>query len=738
MKDVMLGISLGLAVKGVQKLIETNKSFDNLRKIAKQTDAGIKGLSGTLVAYHKNLVKINYAQQQITDAKSKIFNMKNLVMGGAIAAPFKAAIDFESAMSDVKKVVDFASEAEEKLYTKQIKGLSRVIPLEAKQLATIMAAGGALGVQKEELAKFTETVAKMSVAFDMDAENAGKTMAKIMSVYQVGIDDAASIADAINKVSNTIGVNAGDMTEVMTRVGGNAKVFKLTAEQTTALAGSFLSLGKSPQVAGTAINALLSKMKTAELQGTEFQDALKEMGTDAKTLADSIKMNPQVALETFLEQLERVDGDKQLGIFKKLMGEGYSDDMALLVSSLGQYKKALESVSEKSKYAGSVEAEFAKKAKDTAAQLIFMKNSINEVGIEIGSALLPVLNDFLRFFKSVVYPLADFIREHQELTKVIAGTFSVLFAGKLVYQTVKLIYFSGKFYILGFANALKFLWVMTMWATSAEKIRGLTHLIASARTKGATGSVIFLTAVLKIATLWQNRHTIALKLSSAAIKTYAAVSAFLSGGIKKIIIAIRSWTIVQTILNAIMTANPIGLIIVGIGLLVAAIVWVSNKMGGFGNLCKAVWERIKTVFSWSPLGLLMRGIGVAFDWLGSKFEWINGLTEYFSSLWEGVKGFFSDIASWFGFGGGDVSVSNDAPDVYNESMPAYSYENYAMPSATAQTTGGGSINVNFSGNFMIGSKPDGTFNFDEFKKELVKAVKDSIKTDNFNAQNRRF
>jgi hypothetical protein len=41
MKDIAVGITLGLSVSGVKELMNTNKGFDALRKLAKQTDAGV-------------------------------------------------------------------------------------------------------------------------------------------------------------------------------------------------------------------------------------------------------------------------------------------------------------------------------------------------------------------------------------------------------------------------------------------------------------------------------------------------------------------------------------------------------------------------------------------------------------------------------------------------------------------------------------------------------------------------
>ena len=63
--------------------------------------------------------------------------------------------------------------------------------------------------------------------------------------------------------------------------------------------------------------------------------------------------------------------------------------------------------------------------------------------------------------------------------------------------------------------------------------------------------------------------------------------------------ATKLWAAVQAVLNAIMTANPIGLVIAAIAALVAAILWVRKHTEGWGTLWEAVVTYMKeTFFAW--------------------------------------------------------------------------------------------------------------------------------------------
>ena len=189
--------------------------------------------------------------------KSQI--IETIGLGLSLAAPIKVAIDFESAMADVKKVVRFDSKKNEaSKFAQELKKLSREIPLSAAELAQIAASGGQLGIDKNDLMKFTTVVAKMTTAFDMSAEEAGNAIAKISNVYGIKVDGMENVGNIINHLSDNTAAKAKEMVLTLNRIGGNAKQFGLEIDQASSLASAFISLGKQPEKAATAINIALS------------------------------------------------------------------------------------------------------------------------------------------------------------------------------------------------------------------------------------------------------------------------------------------------------------------------------------------------------------------------------------------------------------------------------------------------------------------------------------------------
>lgn len=106
-----------------------------------------------------------------------------------------------------------------------------------------------------------------------------------------------------------------------------------------------------------------------------------------------------------------------------------------------------------------------------------------------------------------------------------------------------------------------------------------------------------------------------IKTAYAAAK--AAISSFnivqtAQAAISKVVAA------AQWLVNAAMSANPIGLIVIAIAGLVAAFVLLWNKCEGFRNFFLGMWEGIKTAFQ------------TFLDWISPAIEAIKG---YFEGLW---------------------------------------------------------------------------------------------------------
>jgi phage tail tape measure protein, TP901 family len=657
---ITIGASVGGAVAGIKSVKSSLDVLDKTVKglAARQSLLG-ETLQNPLRMSRKRVGELRREYDQLGQTIAKINRKRSLVAdlqqqkqahydrrraikdefwgaAGAVAGvafPVKLAVEFESAMADVKKVVDFDTPKQFKEMEQDILRLTRTIPMAGTELAKITASGGQLGVARKDLPKFTETIAKMSVAFDMAADQAGDSMAKLANVYQIPIDQIGKLGDAVNHLSNSSPAKAGDIINTLGRVGGVAKQFGLTEIQTTSLSNAFISLGKTPEIAGTAINGMLTKLMTADKQGAKFQQALKNMGMESKDLKKAIKENGEQALMDFLKQVGKLPKENQMGALVDLFGLEYADDVAVLVSGLETYKKSIDELKKTSKdgkpaFIGSMDKEFAARSATTANNWQIFKNSLTEIGITAGSVLLPALNQLMTTIRPIINSFADWASKNPEVVSALvhlAAGFAALKVGGLMFR------FVGN-ELSGFMVSFRL----------AKALLGVDWLATVIRFKSGIGALARIFGVVKTAAT----------LLGTGLMSLGRFLLMSPIGIALALLGVAAYMLYKNWDGVVGGAKALWQDLSNF------ISGVVNSIASFFGTC---WERIKTFFNsgignisaqiinWSPLGLFYQSFASVMSWFGvqlpSSFTQFG--TNIIQGLWNGLKSKFEAVKAWF-------------------------------------------------------------------------------------------
>jgi phage tail tape measure protein, TP901 family len=657
---ITIGASVGGAVAGIKSVKSSLDVLDKTVKglAARQSLLG-ETLQNPLRMSRKRVGELRREYDQLGQTIAKINRKRSLVAdlqqqkqahydrrraikdefwgaAGAVAGvafPVKLAVEFESAMADVKKVVDFDTPKQFKEMEQDILRLTRTIPMAGTELAKITASGGQLGVARKDLPKFTETIAKMSVAFDMAADQAGDSMAKLANVYQIPIDQIGKLGDAVNHLSNSSPAKAGDIINTLGRVGGVAKQFGLTEIQTTSLSNAFISLGKTPEIAGTAINGMLTKLMTADKQGAKFQQALKNMGMESKDLKKAIKENGEQALMDFLKQVGKLPKENQMGALVDLFGLEYADDVAVLVGGLETYKKSIDELKKTSKdgkpaFIGSMDKEFAARSATTANNWQIFKNSLTEIGITAGSVLLPALNQLMTTIRPIINSFADWASKNPEVVSALvhlAAGFAALKVGGLMFR------FVGN-ELSGFMVSFRL----------AKALLGVDWLATVIRFKSGIGALARIFGVVRTAAT----------LLGSGLMTLGRFLLLSPIGIALSLLGVAAYMLYRNWDTVVAGAKALWQ---GLGVFVGGVV---NTIVSFFGTC---WERIKAYFGggignisaqilrWSPLNLFYQVFRGVMSWFGVQLP--SSFTQFganiIQGLWNGLKSKFEAVKAWF-------------------------------------------------------------------------------------------
>lgn len=131
----------------------------------------------------------------------------------------------------------------------------------------------------------------------------------------------------------------------------------------------------------------------------------------------------------------------------------------------------------------------------------------------------------------------------------------------------------------------------------------------------------------------------AIQASMAVIKGLELGAALSAVKIQLVAAATKAWSIVQAMLNAVMSANPIALLAIAIGLLIKGAIDCYRHFESFRKVCDAVWAAVKQVASavWDHL---VKAFAKASTVIKAAWEWVK---KFFGISDSGVKDTTQDI-----------------------------------------------------------------------------------------------
>lgn len=194
------------------------RAYQSLRVEAERYGLNLETISHNQARANTELARAETRLHALTQAQASQNRRKELrgqmmeaiVPALAVAAPVRAAVQFESAMADAAKTIDGMRDASGNLTPKYyemetaIKRMGRELPLTHEQLAGLFAAGGQQGMTGvDELREFTTMAAHMSVAFGMSTEEAADAIGGYRTAMHLSMPETRSMLDLMNQFANT-------------------------------------------------------------------------------------------------------------------------------------------------------------------------------------------------------------------------------------------------------------------------------------------------------------------------------------------------------------------------------------------------------------------------------------------------------------------------------------------------------------------------------------------------------
>lgn len=347
--------------------------------------------------------------------KSALDGLLNVVgFAGAVGVATGAISKFRDVNAELSdKIADVAKAAD--ATQAEISGLAQSLSLRDTRTSLvdqlgIAEIGGKLGVAKQELFAFTQSVDTLNVAlgdqFGGSAEETTEVVGKLRNVLTDLKSDKISedilrIGNALNFLEAQGAASASTTADFAGRISGAARPLGVTSDKIIGLSATLDELGINAERGATASVRLLQRMATApeafaaaiDVPAKEFKDLVDKDIFGALQLFIN-KLNDKnlsnSALSTTLKTID-VDGAGVSEVIGKLGG-----NMELLSKRVNQAGTALGNTN-------SITAEFEKKNATFGASLDKLSNSFNALftNSRVSNALAAVIDSLTGFIQDV-------------------------------------------------------------------------------------------------------------------------------------------------------------------------------------------------------------------------------------------------------------------------------------------------------------------------------------------------
>ena len=736
MDNSQIGISIGLAVKGLSQISELKKGFDGLKSKISQAKNAVTSLDSA---------KLSNLSAQIKSARKELFseltsNLGAIANSAAIGLPIKLAIDDEAAFANVKKYVD---DTDENLTTlkNSMRGLSTSLGKSFGDIAQIAVGGGKINLKGDELVAYTKMLATGSVAFEISADALSRAANNMKVGFKMdNLDRLNDFFDRVNLLDNKVtNANADEIFEATSLTAANASLIGLSATDAAAISSTMLSTGKATSVVGTSLNALYSTLSMADKKGKAFQEALASIGMDAGYLKAALAKDAAGAITTFLEAISKADKDKQAGLLYDLVGGNFNDEIAGLVTNIDALKENMR-LARSNEAIGSMQKELQTKLDTTKSGIERLTQAWRNLGSNLGETFLPLTNAVASVLGGIAGALSELNSKFPTLSAVIVSAVAgfMMFKPLLLIGKIALLSVADGF--LGVVKILKFLNPLNLVAAARWSAHAFSLAGATLAAKAHAFSIWLVGARL--------RATLAITTAySAASKAFGVACGVMRSGLMAVTLATKA-------MKFALISTGIGAIVVALGMAAAYLIENWDEVKAFfleiWESVKPYWQSTTKFFSdlWQGVSDFLSAIfepvikiwdelfGGFFDWIAEKFGWINDMV---GEAIKGLSSAWSKTKEFFGFGDDEQASSelkpkDDSGGFFNSIFGSDSDTNAEAPALVAASTGGGTINISFNGDFLLNSN-NGKFDLESFKAQITRSVKEALKRDEFNSAN---
>lgn len=332
----------------------------------------------------------------------------------------------DEAMTDVMKYTSQTKQEVEEM-NETFKQMTTRTPRE--ELNALAGAAGRLGITaRKDIEGFVSAADKINVALGDDlGEGAIDQIGKLTMVFgenkKKGLEGAMlATGSAINVLGASSSANTGFITEFTSAMAGMAVNARISQTDIMGYASALSQAGIEGQTASGVFAQMITKMFT---DPAKFA---KAAGLEVKSFTELLKTDANQAILQFLDGLKSKGGfDSLAPALKSLSMQGTQavPVISSLINKMDELRSAQQTAKTAYEEGTSIVDEFNNANSSAAAQLDIAKGRMNDVAVELGQKLMPIVEGSIKTGTAalkIISSLISFVTKYKTVIAALAAT----------------------------------------------------------------------------------------------------------------------------------------------------------------------------------------------------------------------------------------------------------------------------------------------------------------------------
>lgn len=228
------------------------------------------------------------------------------LLQGSLQQIYQNVVDIDTAMTELKKVTNETDSTYQSFLT-EAGTRAKNIGTDVSSIVNATADYARLGYSLSDATKLADVSAVYyNVGDDLDSfDKATENIVGTMKAFNIQANDAISLVDKLNNISNNYAVSSGDLGDILQRSASAMEAAGNTLDQTIALGTAMNSVVQNAETTGSTLKVLALRIRGATTE-------LEQMGEETDTVATSTSK-----LRADIMGLTNVDGKGGFDILTK-------------------------------------------------------------------------------------------------------------------------------------------------------------------------------------------------------------------------------------------------------------------------------------------------------------------------------------------------------------------------------------------------------------------------------------